>query len=66
MKKRNPSERSSELKGVVKKMAGRLTNRPDLEQEGDAEMLGDETRIKSGPKLAANEQQLNPDPHRRG
>jgi hypothetical protein len=45
------------MKGVVKKMTGKLTSDPKLEAEGQAEMLG-----KSRPEHPAP----NPDPHRRG
>ena len=70
MKKRTskpPPRHGPEFKGVVKKMAGRLTNRPDLVEEGRAEMFGRKT---SGPgkgrRAAAGQKRLHPDPHRRG
>ena len=44
-----------EFKGVVKKIAGKLTDRPDLVKEGRAELF--RSKAKRG---------LNPDPHRRG
>jgi hypothetical protein len=59
MKKRTPPR--SELKGVVKRIKGKLTNRPDLKSEGDAEMLGKKRPAGNGTK-----RRLNPDPHRRG
>jgi len=48
----------TELRGVVKKMTGRLTNNPQLEHEGHDEMTGGK---KSGPRATQH-----PDPHRRG
>jgi hypothetical protein len=56
---RSPARHSPEFKGVVKKITGKLTNRPELEQEGDAEMLGPRRETLRPP-------QSNPDPHRRG
>lgn len=59
MKSRSPrkdlKQEPPELRGVVKKMAGRLTNDPKLEQEGRTEMNGDGQRPTR-----------NPDPRRRG
>jgi uncharacterized protein YjbJ (UPF0337 family) len=49
---------ATELRGVVKKMTGRLTNDPKLEREGETEMTGGSTR---SPRATRN-----PDPHRRG
>ena len=64
MKKRTShhSGRSPEFKGVVKKITGKLTNRPDIEEEGRAEMVGKKGRVQKG----RNNGKLNPDPHRRG
>jgi uncharacterized protein YjbJ (UPF0337 family) len=64
MKKRTsqPPGRSPEFKGVVKKITGKLTNRPDIEEEGRAEMVGKKGRAQKGRDNA----KLNPDPHRRG
>jgi uncharacterized protein YjbJ (UPF0337 family) len=59
MKNRTPQR--SELKGVVKRTKGKLTNRPDLKSEGDAEMLG--KKRANGRSLKNG---LDPDPHRRG
>jgi hypothetical protein len=59
MKNRTPQK--SELKGVIKRTKGKLTNRPDLKSEGDAEMLGNKRPASNGTK-----RRLNPDPHRRG
>jgi hypothetical protein len=64
MKKRAPqraTHRGPEFKGVVKKITGALTNQPELEQEGRAEMIG---RKRTGAKRTPPK--LNPDPHRRG
>ena len=63
MKKRSTQQsgQRSEFKGVVKKMTGKLTNRPDLEEEGRAEMLGK----KRAPQGNGTRSRLNPDPHRR-
>jgi uncharacterized protein YjbJ (UPF0337 family) len=52
--KRKPTE----LRGVVKKITGRLTSNPKLEREGQTEMTGGSAR----PRRASR----NPDPHRRG
>ena len=57
----NGPGRSAEFKGVVKKMTGKLTSNPELEREGDTEMMGDEGRTEK-----ARRGQTNPDPHRRG
>ncbi len=57
MKNRTPQR--SELKGVVKRIKGKLTNRTDLKKEGEAEMLGK----KRAPR--SSKTRLNPDPHRR-
>jgi uncharacterized protein YjbJ (UPF0337 family) len=65
MKKRTTQStagRSPEFKGVVKKIAGKLTNRPDIEQEGRAEMRGGKTASGSRKPRAS----LHSDPHRRG
>ncbi|HMJ91156.1 MAG TPA: hypothetical protein VK530_15140 [Candidatus Acidoferrum sp.] len=63
MKHRSPekdrSRDSSELRGVVKKMTGRLTGNPKLEREGETEMSGAGTKQKSAAVR-------NPDPHRHG
>jgi uncharacterized protein YjbJ (UPF0337 family) len=48
----------TEMRGVVKKMTGRLTNNGKLESEGHAEMTGGGTRSRHATQ--------NPDPHRRG
>jgi uncharacterized protein YjbJ (UPF0337 family) len=58
---KNRTHQSSELKGVVKRTKGKLTNRPDLKSEGDAEMLGKKRANGNGTR-----RKLNPDPHRRG
>jgi uncharacterized protein YjbJ (UPF0337 family) len=47
----------TEMRGVVKKITGRLTSDPKLESEGRAEMTGGTAR----PRAARH-----PDPHRRG
>jgi len=52
-----------EFKGVVKKIAGKLTSRPDLEEEGRGEMLGASGKRN---RLRKRRTRLNPDPHRRG
>jgi hypothetical protein len=60
---------SPEFKGVVKKMTGRLTNRPDVEEEGRAEMLGRKRpsrRTAQSSTERSARKRLNPDPHRRG
>jgi uncharacterized protein YjbJ (UPF0337 family) len=64
MKKRTTqrAEQRPEFRGVVKKMTGKLTNRPDLEDEGRAEMLGKKPTSRGN----GNRTKLNPDPHRRG
>ena len=46
----------------MKKITGKLTNRPDIEEEGRAEMVGKKGRAQKGRDNA----KLNPDPHRRG
>lgn len=63
MKKRSTQQAGprSEFKGVVKKMTGKLTNRPDLEEEGRDEMLGKKPEADGNSSRA----KLNPDPHRR-
>jgi hypothetical protein len=68
MKKRtsHPTGRSPEFKGVVKKITGTLTSRPDLEAEGRAEMLGHRRHFRKRAGPAAKPARLNPDPHRRG
>jgi uncharacterized protein YjbJ (UPF0337 family) len=57
-----------EFKGVVKKITGKLTNRPDLVSEGRAEMAS--VRIRAGTKRGSAGKRKtglkNPDPHRRG
>ncbi|HTD65810.1 MAG TPA: hypothetical protein VK846_04675 [Candidatus Limnocylindria bacterium] len=61
MKKRAAPARSNhgpEFKGVVKKLTGRVTNNPKLEEEGRTEMLGN----KPDSRRHISEQ----DPHRRG
>lgn len=61
-----PVRHSPEFKGVVKKITGKLTNRPELEREGRAEMLG---RASPGSRRHSQKKRrtrLNPDPHRRG
>jgi len=66
MKKRSassPAGHSSEFKGVVKKIAGKLTSDPRLETEGREEMLG---RRSNSPQGGKGKRRLNPDPHRRG
>jgi hypothetical protein len=66
MKKRNSTSlrRGPEFKGVVKKISGRLTNRPDVEAEGRAEMRG--ARRAGASKRSARPTPLNPDPYHRG
>jgi hypothetical protein len=59
MKSRTP--RRSELKGVVKRLKGKLTNRADLKKEGEEEMMG-----RKRAKGQHSKARLNPDPHRRG
>lgn len=58
MKQRSPErmDHGPEFKGVVKKITGKLTNRPELEREGKAEMSGGRGEAKRAPE----------DPHRRG
>ena len=51
------------MKGVVKKITGKLVNDPALEAEGKAEMLGNES---GKPQQKRRAKSLNPDPHRRG
>ena len=51
----------SELKGVVKKTAGRLTGNKAWEEQGEAEM-----NEGSAPGKKKNRRSENPDPHRRG
>jgi hypothetical protein len=67
MKKRTSraARHGPEFRGVVKRISGKLTNRPDLEQKGREEMLGKKARPgKAGQR--ASRPRLNPDPHRRG
>ena len=67
MKNSNPrgAGRSSEFKGVVKKITGKLTGDVNLEREGREEMLKTSepkpvtARIKNGKPSSS-------DPHRRG
>ena len=70
MKKRSPHSTAGhgpEFKGVVKKMAGKLTSNPDLEQEGREEMLGARRDLEQKTNAPVRKgQRLNPDPHRRG
>ena len=66
MKSRRPVRHSTEFKGVVKKITGKLTNRPKLEEEGRAEMLGDRRRASNKRHPVGKRRRLNPDPHRRG
>ena len=69
MKKRAPQKlrHSSEFKGVVKKMTGKLTSNRELEEEGRDEMLGVRTgrKRKANPPAKRSNAQLNPDPYRR-
>lgn len=64
MKKRTTQStgHSPEFKGVIKKITGKLTNRPDLEQEGRAEMMGG----KNAAQRSKSKTSLRSDPHRRG
>lgn len=56
-----------EFKGVVKKISGKLTNRPDLVTEGRAEMSSRKFRADAKRTQTARTLDLkNPDPHRRG
>jgi len=70
MKERTPrasARRTPEFKGIVKKITGKLTNRPDLEREGRAEMLGStSSKSKKQGLSKKKEMRLNPDPNRRG
>src|ERR1051325_3483981 len=70
MKQRTPrasARRSPEFKGVVKRITGKLTNRPDLEKEGRAEMLGRKaSAVKDQRTVRKKRTRLNPDPNRRG
>jgi hypothetical protein len=59
MKQKTPQR--TELKGVVKRIKGKLTNRTDLKKEGEAEMQGEKRAQGKSSKA-----RLNPDPHRRG
>jgi len=60
-KGRPTGRQNSELKGVVKRMTGRLTSDPQLEEQGRKEMLGPaESRGRGAWR------RLDPDPHRRG
>ncbi len=66
MKKRSPSGsagHSSEFKGVVKKITGKLTSNQGLEREGREEMSGRPSKSTSQSKVGSG---VNPDPHRRG
>ena len=66
MKKRSAPPQaghSSEFKGVVKKIAGKLTSNTRLETEGREEMLG---RRSDASQQGKGRRRLNPDPHRRG
>ena len=60
------AEHGPEFKGVVKKIAGKLTHRPDLMIEGRAEMTG--KKFRAGPKRGGKGRRRlkNLDPHRRG
>ena len=62
----NPAHHGPEFKGVVKKTAGKLTNRPDLEREGREEMARDARRPVAGDSRSTRRARFNPDPHRRG
>jgi uncharacterized protein YjbJ (UPF0337 family) len=70
MKQRTPrasAGRSPEFKGVIKRITGKLTNRPDLEKEGRAEMLGRKaSAVKDQRTVRKKRTRLNPDPNRRG
>ena len=57
-----------EFKGVVKKITGKLTNRPDLVSAGRAEMTGGKFQagVKHGSPAKRKPRLKNPDPHRRG
>jgi hypothetical protein len=70
MKRRTPKlpdRHGPEFKGVVKKIAGKLTSRPDLEAEGKTEMLGSGLHASSKRSQTTKRRaRLNPDPHRRG
>lgn len=70
MKKRSAHSAAGhgpEFKGVVKKMAGKLTSNPALEEEGRAEMLGARHGPTGKPSASDGKRlRLNPDPHRRG
>jgi len=69
MKSRASAQRARhgpEFKGVVKKIAGKLTNRPDLVREGRAEMTGKKFRGGAKRGSQGKPRLKNPDPHRRG
>lgn len=71
MKPRTSAHRAqhgAEFKGVVKKITGKLTNRPDLVSEGRAEMSGREFRAGVKRRASGNGRTRlkNPDPHRHG
>ncbi len=67
MKKRSSktaADRHASFKGVVKKIAGKLTSDPKLEQEGREEMLGSRD---SQPSAQSEARRCKaPDPYRRG
>ena len=61
------AQHGPEFKGVVKKISGKLTNRPDLVTEGRAEMSSRKFRADAKRTQTARTRRLkNPDPHRRG
>ena len=66
--KSHQAKHGPEFRGVVKKIAGKLTNRPDFVSEGRAEMLGGKSRARG--KRTSHEKRVprlkNPDPHRHG
>jgi uncharacterized protein YjbJ (UPF0337 family) len=69
MKPRTRSRKKSsrsEMKGVVKKMAGKLTSDPAMEQQGREEMLGGRSGAKSGNAQGRGRKRTNPDPYRHG
>lgn len=67
MKKRSSkttADRHAPFKGVVKKIAGKLTSDPKLEQKGREEMLGSQDSQPSAQNKGRR--RIDPDPYRRG
>ena len=62
------AQHGPEFKGVVKKITGKLTHRPELVNAGRAEMAGGKSRGKTTARLQAKRgtRLKNPDPHRHG